>query len=633
MSSDIVKEAVFDGRIIQSRPKFAVDKGALSITNAPFTAISETASQHTYNIYVPSENVFVDRALEWSSTCYTQSSFTTSVALPADTAFPVGLGNGLALCAFPLNSLCSTMTTTINDTTSVINAQDVQREVLRMVDYKHNRLQRTCPTMLDKYQYNGGLNAQTVNQPNATVGSQTAVDTLPNGAFSSCYYTDNNGNILNASTANWTVGGVEYKAKEVANTDDGLPYYVPAPVADIPANGSFVLFLAFRSTEKLVLSPFIYSDVNECDTGLFGINNIQLIMNLRQPGRVWRWSPSNALVNTLSAPITQFQNVAFRGSIMNTQFLTPSLEVALPPKSVVPYMEFPRYITNSLTPIPAGQVQQIQSQTITLPQIPDLLIIYVKPLSLGGEDPYSPYYGDWYLPPATASIGGGRVNPLSIQFDNFSGLLSSHTSEQLYGMSVRNGLEMDYQQWSGKAFQGANGAQVPMSGGFLVLKPGTDITLQSGQAPSLVGNYTLQFQLSVYNPAPFAVGASMYVITVNSGFFESIRGSSRIIKGVLSEQDIISAPLAPVASHAELKRIVGGKGLMGSLGNILSKARDVYHQTKPYISMAKGMMPENVRQVAEMAGYGNSGGSSGGMSGGRSGGRSGGKKSIADRIM
>ena len=50
MSSDIVKEAVLDSRIIQSQPKFAVDKGALSITNSPFNAIAATQSQHTYNI-------------------------------------------------------------------------------------------------------------------------------------------------------------------------------------------------------------------------------------------------------------------------------------------------------------------------------------------------------------------------------------------------------------------------------------------------------------------------------------------------------------------------------------------------------------------------------------------------------
>ena len=37
--------------------------------------------------------------------------------------------------------------------------------------------------------------------------------------------------------------------------------------------------------------------------------------------------------------------------------------------------------------------------------------------------------------------------------------------------------------------------------------------------------------------------------------FETIKGSSRIIKGVLTEQDILSAP--PSAPSAELERMVG----------------------------------------------------------------------------
>jgi hypothetical protein len=107
-----------------------------------------------------------------------------------------------------------------------------------------------------------------------------------------------------------------------------------------------------------------------------------------------------------------------------------------------------------------------------------------------------------------------------------------------------------------------------MTGGFLVLKPSQDITLQTGQAPSLVGNFTFQFNLTVRNNTSVPVTPQLYVITANSGFFESIRGSSRIIKGVLSEQDIISAPLAPMGTRSALSRWVGGgmKGMATILG-------------------------------------------------------------------
>lgn len=140
-------------------------------------------------------------------------------------------------------------------------------------------------------------------------------------------------------------------------------------------------------------------------------------------------------------------------------------------------------------------------------------------------------------------------------------------------MSVRNGLDMDWNTWAGLARvpSGAGGKRVPTVGGFLVLKPSVDLTLQSGQAPSLVGNFTLQFNLQVRNTFPFAVQPQIYVITANSGYFESIRGSSRIIKGVLSEQDIISAPLSPAGTREGLARMIGGKVL--SLANRLGMVK------------------------------------------------------------
>ena len=48
---------------------------------------------------------------------------------------------------------------------------------------------------------------------------------------------------------------------------------------------------------------------------------------------------------------------------------------------------------------------------------------------------------------------------------------------------------------------------------------------------------------------------NLYVVPISSGFFETIKGSSRIIKGVLTEQDILSS--AAHAPDADLQRMVG----------------------------------------------------------------------------
>jgi hypothetical protein len=596
MSADIEKLAVFDDRIVQTRPKYAVEKGALSLTNSPFVAISQTQSQHTYNIYVPSENVYVDRALEWSSTCFLKID--VRLADSAGGEFPIGQplfqwGVDGSLAAFPLNACCATMTATINDTTTTINSQDVLTEVLRLTDYKANRLQRTCPTMLDKYQ----VNADALNATNDPISGYTNMShdyhEQPNGSYYNVAFTNPDGSPVTA--------GVPYTCPNgyIVNVNpDGIP--VSTNQGGGAVNGLASVYIKFRSTEKLVLSPFVFSDEHANDTGLFGINNIQLVMNMRDPNRAMRLRDSvvgtaqklyyggGVAPNTWLPPVsynTQVGTGVFRDSVMNVQFLTPSLDIPLPPKSVVPYMEFPRYITQPQnTTMAAGSVQQLQSQTITLPQIPDLLIIYVKavadPATTSADkslDPALPQYGAAYLPIECSVDGNRTTQPLSINFDNFSGLLSSQTSEQLYAMSVRNGLEMDWNTWAGLARvpNGSGGGVIATTGGFLVLKPSTDITLQSGQAPSLVGNFTLQFNVRVRNTFAFPVQPQIYIITANSGFFESIRGSSRIIKGVLSEQDIISAPLAPSGTREGLKRMIGGKVL--ALANRLGMVKTMGH--------------------------------------------------------
>ena len=107
----------------------------------------------------------------------------------------------------------------------------------------------------------------------------------------------------------------------------------------------------------------------------------------------------------------------------------------LPPKSCVPYLEFPRYISQTAsTPLAPGQSTQLTSQTITLPTIPDLLIVYVKPnsgnyqtygnglVANGGSQQLNADYsqGDWYYSMGNwnLAVGGSYINgkPLNVNF-------------------------------------------------------------------------------------------------------------------------------------------------------------------------------------------------------------------------
>jgi hypothetical protein len=102
----------------------------------------------------------------------------------------------------------------------------------------------------------------------------------------------------------------------------------------------------------------------------------------------------------------------------------------------------------------------------------------------------------------------------------------------------------------------------------------------------------------------------LFVITVNSGFFETLAGSSRIVKGVLSEADIISAEPAPEGS--QMRRLVG-TGFFDKIGSFMSKAKDIYMKVKPgsdvgkAISSAKGALPAGVAKALGDVGYGQAG--------------------------
>jgi hypothetical protein len=466
------------------------------------------------------------------------------------------------------------MSATINDATVTVNTRDVLPQVLRLADLADARRQRTCPTMLDRYAKYPDSRVVT-NSPLKQWSETKASDEVPNAGFNGFYYCSDADGTPVPLTGTLAVGGT------------GVTYVNGQPTTTTQLTtgqtSGLILYVACASVEKLLLPPFIFADQDELSTGLFGVQNFQVQMNIStDASRSFRVARDLTLVSTdglssgtFGVPTVAWSTTAGGGTNrmwytqprLNVQFLTPALDVPLPPKSIVPYMEFPRYIGTPGTAVAVSSgyqaaSTQLLSQTITLPNIPDYLLIYVKPSSYAASE------GDWSLP----------ITGLSLNFDNFSGLLSTMSQEQLYAMSVKNGVDMDWSEWSGLGAVPLSrlgttvGGFVGLVGGPLVLRPGRDFALQAGQAPGLVGNFTLQFNLQVQNFTGSSQTPLIFTVPISSGFFETIKGSSRIIKGVLTEQDILSAPAR--APEADLERPVGaGRSPMHSMGQAAAMAK------------------------------------------------------------
>ena len=106
---------------------------------------------------------------------------------------------------------------------------------------------------------------------------------------------------------------------------------------------------------------------------------MNFVMNIGTGSRILRTNREDCTM-TAALYTPTGKSSAFENSQLDVQFLTPSLSVPLPPRSIVPYWEFPRYISSHvLSSFTSGAKTNIISNTIVLPCIPDLFLIYAKP--------------------------------------------------------------------------------------------------------------------------------------------------------------------------------------------------------------------------------------------------------------
>ena len=579
--SDIRKVTAMDDRIVQSRQSFLVELGGTAVTNQPVSANAQSSSQISFQFQVPSEQVFVGRGVNLTST-YT---LTFNCTPPAGAGALIRPGIDFAQAPFPLHQAVQTANPVINSTSLPVNTNDVKDFLLRMTDYKGVRLQRTCPTKLSSYvSYDDEANSL----QNTLAGYENSPDRqeTPNGAFPLVFCNPNDGSAL-VGGGNYTFGGV------TVNFLAGVPQIsvgaAPHPVC-----------VQFTSTEKLLASPFVFQDECQWDTGLFGIQNITLTLNLQAPSRCLRFSSSGSRVCTAPVFTSGSANGGVNNSRLDFEVISPSLSIPLPPKSVVPYYNYPRYLQTYSTTLAPGASTTINSQTITLNRIPDYLVIAVRPQT------YLPTEADWFF-----SINGIRLN-----FDNIAGLLSTQTQAQLYQASVHNGLEIGFREWAGSATQVTGGVSstVGTTGSLLVLKPGVDFAISTGLAAGVTGNFTIQFSLDITNQSANTYNSGnqyqLILITPESGYFESVRGSSRVLTGILSPADVLSAESGDVITRMESRRMVGaaimGGGVMDKLGDMLSKAKNIYDKAKPVISavkdVAKAIPHDKSRAAADVLG-------------------------------
>jgi hypothetical protein len=580
--------------LLSSEISFGVESaGKANYQQFNSTSISNSSMQ--FNAQVPNQSVVIDRTLLLSSTVY----FTLQYAkVPVnDYAFSYGFDSGFG--PYPLNSLFSTISATINNVSVNANTQDLLACLLRLND---NPL---------------------ISETNTSTAS------LPD-LF---YNTYNNG----VGASNNPLGGISQSSYDAVYFGRGsLPLKVLKVVHNINGGGTdsdlqstslldtWTIQCSVNLIEPfLALSPFTNNAKNQ-EAGFYGINQISMNINIDTTmKRFWRDARAEILPNvnnstpeyltSISPGAINYNNgIAFENAKLLMRFvsMTPDQIRRLgSSRNCVPYMEFPRYLSvssqNSLIPgvIPAtlnaGIITQpiISSTTLTssniqLSVVPDRLIIGVRvPMSIQNAT-----NTDSWLP----------ITKCVVLFNSNSGILSSATVSDLYKLSRRNGTSQNYFEFSGIASNNDNvnfsmvGGYQPIytTGSLLVLDPVRDFSLDDWLSNSSSGAFNFQIQLTVENTYEFPVQPEIIIITQQSGIFSTTEGVSATEVGILTKEVVLSTRMnekpESMLLESEFDRLVGGKrhtnGIFNNMAHRMHRRYNTGYNGMAHKGMSGGVV-------------------------------------------
>lgn len=555
----LVKDSVIGD--ITADLDFAVKSGASQTTYQRFPSTSASNSALIYNVQVPSENVVIGRDVLLNTALTIELTYTATADLAAgDSVFAYGMSD--AFQAFPLNSLFTTATAQINNTTVSINSKDVLPSLLRMNNsrelYRYNSMTPCLPDQA-YYKYTNGTQAN--NNPLADYATASYdLDQVPRGAFPALIQYKYNGGALTVATNGEIVA--------------------PAGVAE---GDVWKICVQTIVTEPILLSPFIWSDPEFNCQGLLGINNMAFTFNIDSTAsRVWSTASSYFTSIALGSTILATNSSAFQTSVtlppippvtgpaLLFRFLSTQPSDLIQTKNIVPYMDFPRYLTSSANSplIPIGGTQTLTSSNLQINQIPDLFIVTVrKPMSQ--QSPQD-------------SRSNLIITGISINLNNQSGLLSSASQYDLWRMSERNGSSQSWAEFGGQGFSRSvtttNGI-VATTGSILVLAPPYDLSLPDYITSGSLGNYNFQFTVQVANQSGESFSPEICVVCVNSGIFSTQQGVSAVYTGILTKEMVLASKANQQASamkSREVKRMVGGNLLntaLSAIGSLLGEGR------------------------------------------------------------
>lgn len=566
---------VKDPRVmVNTKKDYVYLEGAMNVSSKQYTTTSVSNAALNFTCPPPSMSTFVDR-----KTYLRASVRLTFTGLSTDIGQYLVNGNQDAPRAYGLSSAIDVVNCTINNYTVTNNIGDYVHPLVDWYNVGDNiryHQYSTTPTYPDQSQLYSSLDGS-IRNPLGGYGDGINNQT-PRGGFS------------------------RYRIASQTVIVGGAPQAQPST-----ATGQIMTTLVdIVFTEPLFLiSPFFWG---EKETNPFvNISTMDFTFNMINQGANRMWSRSETALN-LSSLSFQFANLIPQGAVafsfpeqqpvMLFNYFTPKESQIVPRDKTYcyPFFDIQRFPTD-INAIAFNTSSTRPSNNVQLSSIPNRIYLYVRPQN------------NLILSSSTFTDSYAAIDRISIQYYNRTGICSSMSREQLYQMSVKNGCNMSWEQWSGESVYKNNNLNLPQYntvGSVICIEPACDLGLTSLQAPGKIDHNTFQVDVTFRTLNPNAANYSIYIIVVNEGVFSIAPGITTGQIGVLTSEDILEARSKPYINYENIKDIYGGDFLSGLKSFWFDKVLPFLKKTKLASTVAKHIpvVGPAISSGLEAVGYG-----------------------------
>lgn len=529
--------------------KVRIEEGAKTVTKTKFTTNNVSVSNIQFNnINPPSAEIVVDRKihvrfpfrLTFTGSGVAIGNYLLSTPDPStDLGLGPLVGSTDALRAFPLSQMVQSMRVKINSSEYTQTLNDYIEPVMRYSNFRDIAQEdwSATPTMQDTYQnYNDYTIYGSALNPLGSYGENGF--RTPRGGFAGV-------NII--SQKNLTTGNAE---ASTATTD------IMEAEVDIEV------------CEPLFISPLAFG--KKSYRGFYGVNTMQLTLNLDSNYAARVWSHNNATGNPTIDNIVMSFGTSTPGFASNPEimfnYLTPRQSLEMPNENIYPYHRINDYITDTQTSVASGASSQITINNIQLDSVPKRVYIYFRKKkadkTFNDTDTYA------------------RITGINVNFANNDGLLSGANEYQLYLMSVRSGLKSSWSEWS------------KYVGSVLCLDFARDITMDSQNVVGKAGTYQIQYTANVTNLSSAAINYDAHTVIVNDGYISIDDKTITTMTSLGDVSDLFGSPAVDTVDWEDMEMFYGA-GFVDTIKSLGSKAVSVYKKALPGLKKALGKIADN----------------------------------------